>query len=41
MLPRAEGQVVRAMMILHREVVLQVEWGEGFCPSGAADAHSG
>ena len=39
--PRAEGQVARVMMILHREVVLQVEWGEEFCPSGAADAHNG
>ena len=41
MLPRAEGHVVRVMKILHREVVLQVEWEEGSCPSGAADARNG
>lgn len=40
MLPRMEGEVVRVTMVLHREVVLQVELVGVSFPSEDADARN-
>lgn len=41
MLPRTEAEVAMVMVVLHREVVLQVEWEEASCQSEDADARNG
>lgn len=41
MLPRTEAEAGKVMMVLHRGVVLQVEWEEASFLFEDADAHIG